>query len=314
MQRRPFPPGNPTYDQDHPLAAKIWLVSEKKFISAEELSQRIREVPYLLLGEQHDNADHHLIQAWLISQSRISGRKLSVAFEMFDQDQQPAIDKYLAENPNNPQGLGDAVRWQESGWPDWKIYFPIMEAAMEGRMPLIAASLPRSHFRPMMKLGPRAYLGVDRFARMKLDQPLPEAGRKGLEQTIIQGHCGMLPEAAVSPMVDAQRVKDALMAETMIKAANREGADGAILIAGNGHVRKDYGAPLYLAHQTDPKTIFSVGLLPVDNVQNSEGSWEQTLGKEDLPYDVVWFTPYPDNQDPCEKYADQLKKIGKGSN
>src|SRR5439155_15184454 len=64
-----------------------------------------------------------------------------------------------------------------------------------------------------------------------------------LRADIVESHCNKLPEAVVPRLVLAQRVRDAAMAQALVNDAT---ADGAILIAGNGHVRNDLGVPVYL--------------------------------------------------------------------
>jgi uncharacterized iron-regulated protein len=63
-------------------------------------------------------------------------------------------------------------------------------------------------------------------------------------------------------MVEARWVRDAHMARRLLDAAAR--ADGAVLIAGAGHVRRDRGVPAHLVRLgADPSTVASLAFLEV---------------------------------------------------
>ena len=83
------PPANPAAWEsprhvDHPLVGRIWDSRLQRFALPEELLAGLGEARFLLLGEKHDNADHHSLQ-FSVLESLISNRALSgVAFEMID--------------------------------------------------------------------------------------------------------------------------------------------------------------------------------------------------------------------------------------
>jgi uncharacterized iron-regulated protein len=79
-----------------------------------------------------------------------------------------------------------------------------------------------------------------------------------------------------------------MMADRLATVAGRA---GGVLIAGNGHVRKDRGVPWYLAQLRPAARIVSIGLIEVEDDLDDAG--------DDLPYDYVWFTPRVDDADPC---------------
>ena len=42
---------------------------------------------FVLLGEKHDNPDHHRLQAWMIDALVARGRRPAIAMEMLDAEQ-----------------------------------------------------------------------------------------------------------------------------------------------------------------------------------------------------------------------------------
>jgi uncharacterized iron-regulated protein len=89
-----------------------------------------------------------------------------------------------------------------------------------------------------------------------------------------------------------------MMADRLAVASGRA---GGILIAGNGHIRKDRGVPWYLARRDPGARVVTIGLLEVRD--------EVLRPPADLPYDYVWFTPRVDDDDPCAAHKGELQRL-----
>jgi uncharacterized iron-regulated protein len=112
----------------------------------------------------------------------------------------------------------------------------------------------------------------------------------------------------VKAMVEVQRARDAQMAESLIAASD---PDGAILVAGAGHVRNDYGIPVYLRAKAPEKRVISIAFVEVDKQKTEPQSYALSYPNGRLPFDYIWFTPRVDNQDACEKFKPQLDRMEK---
>ena len=77
-------------------------------------SNRLARADFVLLGERHDNPDHHLLQAEVLRSLIALGRRPAVGFEMFGIDDASAIANHLAVAPNDAAGLGKAVNWNQT--------------------------------------------------------------------------------------------------------------------------------------------------------------------------------------------------------
>ena len=97
------------------------------------------------------------------------------------------------------------------------------------------------------------------------------------------------------------------MAQSLIAAAS---ADGAVLVAGAGHVRSDYGIPIYLKAKAPGRQVVSIAFVEVDerNCRSRRTLSCQTL-RDGAPVDYLWFTPRVDDGDSCEKFKAQFEKI-----
>jgi uncharacterized iron-regulated protein len=293
--------------RDHALVGRIWDVAGARFIPPATLVERLAASRFVLLGERHDHPDHHRLQAWVLRRLVEAGRRPAVGFEMFAVDDEPAIARYLATRPSNAAGLGDAVGWRRRGWPDWQLYQPIADVALQAGLPVVAANLPQTTARAVAERG-LAALDAAQVQRLGLQQPLPPDLQAAMAREIREAHCGHASEAAVAAMVTVQQARDAQMAERLAAAAE---GDGAVLIAGAGHVRTDYGVPLHLRRRAPDAAVASLAFLEVRPDRTEATAYAQRWQRTALPFDYVWFTPRLDELDPCRKFEEELKRLRK---
>jgi uncharacterized iron-regulated protein len=279
-------------DREHPLVGRIWDGRRRAFTDADDVWQTLRSARIVLLGEKHDNPDHHRLQAAALRSIVAGGRRPAVAFEMFDTEQQASIDRYRSDPSATGDGLGRSTEWASTGWPPFELYLPIVLVAFENRLPVVAANIPSKRVRVLVHEGSRA-LGPD---LLELDREFPPALQASLETELRASHCGQLPDAMIGRMALAQHARDAHMARAAI-AADR--GDGTVVIAGDGHVRVDRGIPYYLQRQKPGIAVASLAFLEVAPGKSDPTAYATPLGSADLPFDFVWFTPRADDADPC---------------
>lgn len=292
---------------DHPLTGRIWSVAGQRFVSPAAVAGALADADFVLLGEKHDNPDHHRLQAWAIGVMAERGRRPAVAFEMIDPAQEKALRDYLDANPGDAGGIGAAIGWTERNWPDWAIYRPIAAAALDSGAPMLAGTAAQEKIRRVGREGFDA-LGVGVAGDLGLDAPVPESIRAEMKSEIADSHCGYLPEAALDPMVDVQRAKDALMADALRRGRVLDGRDAAVLIAGAGHARGDRGVPWHLRRMVPSRTAVTIGFTEVRTGETVAAAYERSEG-EPRAFDFLWFTPRVDNDNPCEVFAEQLRRM-----
>jgi uncharacterized iron-regulated protein len=289
-------------EQDHPLTGRIRDVRGDRFIEPSELTARLAGARYVLLGEKHDNPDHHRLQAYLLRALITAGRRPAVAFEMFDADQAPTIERHLAAHPTDATGLADAVNWKASGWPDWAMYQPIVDTALGAGRPIVAANLSRDTLTLLRRGGA---LDPALAARWRLNEAPTAEVRESLAREIRDAHCGHGSDAMVDRMVAIQRARDASMAAAMADAS----VDGAVLIAGAGHTRTDRGVPAALRARAPASSIASVAFVEVAPDGTTPEAYTARYGAASTPFDYVWYTPRVDSVDPCGKFKKSLEGI-----
>jgi uncharacterized iron-regulated protein len=280
-------------------------VAAGQFIDGAALIDRLRRSRFVLLGEKHDNPDHHRLQAWVLQSLIAAGRHPALGFEMFTADDAPVIARHLASHPFDAAGLAEALNWQRSGWPDWAMYRPLVEAALQANLPVVAANLSPATVRSLSQGGSTA-LDATFAARYGLDRPLSPALQEAMAEEIRAAHCGYAAEPQVNAMLLVQRARDAQMAESLTTAGRQ---DGAVLIAGAGHVRRDVGVPIYLTRAVPGASVLSVAFVEVSQDKLEPTAYGGGLPEHAFPFDYVWYTPRVDEQDPCSVFEEHLKKL-----
>lgn len=233
------------------------------------------EAEIYVLGEVHDNPAHHQVQAEAVA--AIAPR--AVVFEMLTDEQAARVrDDLLAD----PDRLGAVLEWEASGWPDFGMYYPIFAAARGAQVR--GAAVPRERARTAMDIGMVLAFGEEAAAYGLTEDLGAEqlADRLNLQ---MEAHCGALPLELLAGMVDLQRMRDARLAQTALQALDETGGPVAV-ITGNGHARKDWGVPSYLARVAPDVTVFALG-------QGEDG------GTPDGGFDLVLDAASVEREDPC---------------
>ncbi len=288
--------------RQHPLVGAIWDVHQGRFVGERALSAAAARAHYLLLGEVHDNPDHHLLEATLVRAATGAGARPAAAFEMLDEDRQAAIDAALAAPDAGADALARAVDWAHSGWPTFALYRPVFAAAIEARLPIAAVGLPRAIVGHLFHRGPSALPPRIRDVLDRAGPPSPEVVAK-LREEMSASHCGELPEKLLDPLVLVQRARDALMAERLLAGGGR-----AILVAGSGHVREDRGVPSYLRREAPGRGALAVAFVEVSDEGRSPGDYASGFGETALPFDLVVFTPAAEREDPCQGFHEKMRQ------
>lgn len=201
------------------------------------------QVDIVLLGEVHDNPEHHANQARAVA----AIKPAALVFEML----LPEQVKRLPADRSDAAAVDAAIGWTARGWPDFALYQPIFAAA--GKVRIYGADVPVADVRRAAKQGASVVL-----AGFGLEKPLPEAVQKQRETELWAAHCFAMPKAAMAGMVEVQRLRDASLARAALRAL-RETGGPVVVIAGAEHVRSDWGVPAILAEIAPSVTVLSVG-------------------------------------------------------
>ena len=284
--------------REHPLVGRIWNGTD--FVDELALDAAVRSAHFVLLGETHDNPDHHALEARLV---RVAAqeRKPAIVFEMLAVDEQPAIDAA----PRTSDAIAKAVSWSRSGWPDFSLYRPVFDAALAAGLPIVAGNFTKAQMRAIVMDGP-ATLPPD-IAALLRRQGARFADVADAERAEMRAeHCGQLPEELLGPMVLAQHARDAQLATRMAGWKS-----GSILIAGSGHVRRDRGVPVHVAMLAREPSLVSVAFLEVAPNLETPQAYAAAFNATRLPFDFTVFTPTALREDPCKALEKRMKNLSR---
>lgn len=278
---------------EHALVGMIWDSQADKFIAAEELFARIEEVSYLLLGEKHDNPDHHALQLRALDHVLQTDNVSTVSFEMMSSEQQGLAQELSSYRQSSLEQINEYLQWDNDGW-DWDYYGPLLHSAMQAGVLINAANISNEE---MMEV-----YGAPTPAQ--IEGVLDEQTMVALEKDIDESHCGMLPESQFPAMVRVQQARDFAMAGSL--ASNTE-QQLQVLIAGNYHIRRDLGVPNYLLNRQpnlQESQIVTLAFMEVDAASNDPADYLQQFGGVKA-YDYIWFTPAVSAEDYCASLRQQ---------
>jgi len=288
-------PSDQLTQKSHVLEGKIWDVANEKYIDKPQLVDTLVQSTYVLLGETHDNIQHHQDHAWLINQLVLSQHKPALAFEMINNKQVQAIQD---QHPATSTELLDILENAKTGWEYKKYYSAIFNEVFNAKLAIHTADLDKTTLMQIMRDGIQA--APPDVQHLLQNNPLTDEVRASLEKEIEATHCGMATEKMVKSMMLGQRVRDATIALNLFKI-HRDGAPITLLIAGSGHDRTDRGAPMYLRSLDPAAIITSIAWMEVDKDTIDPRRYADAWNEAKLPFDFVVFTAQTDRVDPCEE-------------
>ena len=227
--------------------------------------------PVVLLGETHDNAEHHRWQLHTLAALHGRARKLVIGFEMFPRRVQPVLDRWI-KGDLTAKAFLKAVDWRRVWGFDPGLYMPLFNFARMHRIPMVALNVDRSL---VSRVGAEGWDAVPKDEREGLSDPAPAspAYRRALAEVFLQKQAlqaaqaqpgkpatpkpdtppsdnaiaTVLKDPDFKRFVAAQLTWDRAMAEGL--AAARRGDSDAVVVGvmGSGHVSYFHGVP----HQLD---------------------------------------------------------------
>jgi len=192
-----------------------------------------------LLGEIHDNPEGHALRLEKIADIVRSAPQPVIAMEQFDRENQAALSAAQQECLDAACVIAKAGG---KGW-DWDFYKPVIDLALRQRIPLLAANVSTQDARLVVRDGLSAALSAQLRDAYGLNAGVPSEVDAIQREAVFQGHCRMVPKSALGGMALAQVARDVWMAHVL-----REHPQSTVLLlAGNGHVRKDAGVYHWLS-------------------------------------------------------------------
>ncbi|KUY17285.1 iron-regulated protein [Elizabethkingia miricola] len=224
-----------------------------KAVKPEKIVKQLSDYDVVLFGELHNNSIVHWLQLKLTEALyQQKDKQLILGAEMFERDNQPQLDRYLS-GQLDPKSMKDSVRLWNNYITDYK---PLLDFAKAKNLKFIAGNIPRRYASQVAKQGLESLNTLDAkektyIAALPVKVTLDTPGYKEMK-TMMGDHADDLK---VMNFISAQAVKDATMAESIIK--NSEPGKTFVHYNGNYH-SKEYGGIYWYLKQRNPNLKIAV--------------------------------------------------------
>ncbi|WP_029006823.1 ChaN family lipoprotein [Azospirillum halopraeferens] len=249
------------------VAAGAWSDGTGQPAAADALLRRAAAAPVVLLGETHDNPEHHRWQLHTLAGIHAINPGIAVGLEMFPRSSQAALDRWTAGLSTEEEFLRDS-RWAEVWGFGADMYLPIFHFARMHRLPLVALNVDRAL---VSRTGREGWAAIPESEREGVGNPAapPAAYLDRLAEVMAQhgDRAGDRDSPAFARFVEAQSVWDRAMAERIAETRRATGRT-VVALMGSGHIENRHGVP----HQLDDLGITgSLVLLPWDATRGCVG-------------------------------------------
>ncbi len=207
----------------------------------------------VFLGEQHDDAVGHAIQAEIfrrIVAKYSPERKVALSLEMFERDVQIIVDEYW-------RGLISEAQFMASSrpWGNYKTdYRPLFELAKDKKLDIVAANAPRRYVNMVSRNGRDSINSLTKEAKKWL-APLPYGEPSETYGAKFKALMGPSPEAqmGIDKILASQSLWDATMSNSVARYLKENKRALVVHLVGAFHTESRLGTIEHLLRYR-PKT------------------------------------------------------------
>ena len=235
-------------EAEHCLAPGNWALpagAKTAVVTPDAALAAVRDARFVLLGEAHDQTDHHRWQLHALGMLLAQRGKLVLGLEMFPRRTQAVLDRWVAGELSEQQLLHDS-EWNSVWGFDPELYLPLFHFARLQRVPMVALNVERKLVRDV---GERGWAAIPAAAREGVGDPAPAspAYRDQLRQIYaLHARTENSDEQAFDRFVESQLLWDRAFAEALDGAARKYPGALVVGIIGSGHLRNGHGVPQQL--------------------------------------------------------------------
>jgi uncharacterized iron-regulated protein len=255
----------------------------------------LSQAQIIYLGETHDSVADHQAQLQIIQALVGQGKRVAIAFEMFQRPFQPVLDRYSAGEIDSATLVKDSQYNERWGF-DWSLYEPIVSYGKAQNLPLLAANTPQEITRQVARQGLES---LDTLAMAQIP-PLNEIDRSNQDYrnfvaqafSGFHGHGNPHGTATQDPeqmqqsferFFSAQLLWDETMAETVANYHRKHPDQTIVVLAGQGHIIHGWGIPERVVRRLGPDLKQASVLLNPTQELARDGEGQIA--------DYFWFSP-----------------------
>ena len=265
----------------------IFEYKTKNQINVQDLIATINDADIILLGEIHDNLFQHRVRADLMG--KIQSKEFAIVSEHLVSGSEITYYGRLLEDL-------ETIGFNKKAW-SWPVHEVLYKKFEELGLPVFGGNLSQEDINNIY-VG-KKFSQSDTLTSIVKRNALDSQSKGKLLNDLVVGHCGVVEEDFLGFMFTVQRLRDASLAYTANKLAP------AIVIAGNGHVRRDYGVPQILKKMNPNSNVISITFLEIDRLLEMTDNLIKLFKEAETDY--IWLTETVSKVDQCEKLRGRKK-------
>jgi uncharacterized iron-regulated protein len=270
----------------------VWETRSGRQVSEAAMLDQMAHADLVFVGEQHDDPATHRLELRLLQglHARL-GSRLTLGMEMWERDEQSALDAYSAGTTTEAMFLKSS-----RPWPNYQTdYRPLVEYAKAQHIPVAATNAPQAIVSAVGKTGLTALASAppDQVASL-IQAPHDDYWQRfqATMQAMGGAHGGMtMDDATIQRFYEAQVVRDETMAESIVNRLGTSSGDdpSPVVLHINGQFHSDNGGgiPKRVLWRRPMTRIVIVSVIPVDHLPASLTPEQRRLA------DYVIFVPAP---------------------
>lgn len=258
-------------------------------VALEQLIEAMSEAEVVFVGEMHDDAATHQLEAELLQRAFArfaqgdgkTRRSVVLSLEMFERDTQVVLDEYLTGLISERHFLASSRPWKNYQ-TDYK---PLIEFARTHKVPVVAANAPARYVSRVSQNGPGSLASLSKEAGAWLPPiPVAPASPAYAEKftAFMRGEGGpanpsqpatgtaiaaATPQAqpsahATTYLLDAQNLRDASMGHAIVESLRHGKRPLVLHVNGKFHSEENMGVPEHVRRYRKKTRMLIVTAIP----------------------------------------------------
>lgn len=247
---------------------KIYDTRSKQIISIDNIVADMANADVLFFGEEHnDSAGHFLENKIFRAMHDRYGENIALSLEMFESDNQLALNDYLGGFIDESRLAKDARLWN-----NYKDYRPMVDFAKQNKIPVIAANPPRRYVSMVTRRGMRSLDSLSKEAKTYLP-PLPYDTLSGRYRDKFMDIMKGSPGSGSNNIYYSQSLWDAGMAYNIYRFQKKNKHKKIFHCVGKFHVDEKLGTAEQLHGRNKKLRILNISCFPDKSFSNPD--WQQ---------------------------------------
>ena len=250
---------------------KIYDARTKQIVTIDKIVSDCENADVLFFGEEHNDSACHYLEAEIFKAlHKKFGDRITLSLEMFETDNQLALNEYLDGFINEDRFTKD-VRL----WGNYKDYRPMIEYAKANHITVIAANVPRRYVNMVSRKGMRSLDSLSKEAKKYLP-PLPYDTLSGRYREKFMDIMKGSPGGDNPRIYHSQSLWDAGMSYSIYKYWKKHKSNKVFHCVGGFHTAEKLGTAAQLQMRNKKIKILNIATVSDPSFKSVDAqSWEK---------------------------------------